>query len=565
MWYRSLYWRIGLGFVALLASLLLVQAVLVLWMTGQADNWFPIRSPFRLVTLVARDVSGALTQDPDLPLESYIRDEFAHIFQPFFIVMADGRVIHSREGRVPSGVVRAARERLGVPARFPTDAPPGGMPPRPPDDQQRSPGEPQRPLGGQSRSPDAAGPQLAGPQGLSRESEAQSQQQSADVARPSADVARPSAEPQRPGQERPRRSPGDGLLRPIEGRGPIDPLEESAPIVANGKTVGLVVVSMRGQPLLFVRQFGPTLAFIGLMLLVAGAAIGSLVIFGPARKRMRGLEQAAAALGSGRTSVRAPEEGDDEVSALARAFNRMASALESSDAARRRLLADVSHELRTPLTAIRGYIETLSMPEIDLDEATRTRYLRIVGDETHKLEAIVGDLLDLSRLESGGMPLERQQVAVAVLFERVKDRHEPALRDRQVTLETEIEPDAGEVMGDPRRLEQALQNLAANAVRHSPPGGRVSFRASRDGGKVRITVRDNGLGIPAEHLPHIFDRFYKVQASRTAGQSPAGSGLGLSIVKAIVEQHGGTVSASNHPDGGAVFQVVLPAPPVARS
>jgi len=120
------------------------------------------------------------------------------------------------------------------------------------------------------------------------------------------------------------------------------------------------------------------------------------------------------------------------------------------------------------------------------------------------------------------------------------------------------------VTGDPRRLEQALQNLAANAVRHSPEGGGVSFRASRDGGTVRITVRDSGPGIPAEHLPHIFDRFYKVQASRSAGENPTGSGLGLSIVKAIVEQHGGTVSASNHPGGGAVFDVVLPAPPLAQ-
>jgi len=520
VWYRSLYWRIGLGFIALLASVLLVQAVLVLWMTGQADNWFPIRSPFRLVTLVARDVSNALTRDPNLPLESYVRDEFAHIFQPFFIVMSDGRVIHSREGRVPPGVVRAARERLGVAARFPSDTPSGGMPPRPPGEQQRPPDDQHGPPG---------------------------------------DHLRSSAEPQRPGLERPRRSPGDGLLRPMEGRGPVDPLEESAPILVDGSTVGLVVVSMRGQPLLFVRQFGPMLALIGLTLLVSGAAIGSLVIFGPARKRMRGLEQAAAALGSGRTSVRAPENGDDEVSALARAFNRMASALEISDAARRRLLADVSHELRTPLTAIRGYVETLSMPELDFDEATRTRYLRIVGDETHKLEAIVGDLLDLSRLESGGMRLDRQRVAVSKLFERVKDRHEPVLLDKRVSLETAIEPDAGEVAGDPRRLEQALQNLAANAVRHSPGGGRVSFCASRDGDRVRITVRDTGPGIPGEHLPHIFDRFYKVQASRSAGQNPAGSGLGLSIVKAIVEQHGGTVSASNHPEGGAVFEVVLPA------
>lgn len=498
MWYRSLYWRIGSGFVLLLAALLLVQALLVLWMTGQADDWFPVRSPFRLVTLVASDVSKALERDPDISLEQYVREEFAHIFQPFLIVMTDGRVIQSREGRVPPGMVRAARQRLGVSQQFAGD-------------QHLSPAQPR----GETQEP------------------------------------RPSP------PERPRRSPSDGTFRAGDVR-ESGPFAESAPIVVNDETVGLVVVSMRGQPLIFIRQFGPMLALIGLALLVAGAALGSLLIFGPARERMRGLEKAAAAIGAGRRSVRAPEEGEDEVTAVARAFNRMASQLEASDAARRRLLADVSHELRTPLTAIRGYVETLSMDELKLDEPTRKRYLQIVGDETNKLEAIVGDLLDLSRLEAGGVTLERQKVDVARLFERIRDRHGPVINDKNLTLETVIDPGAETVCGDPHRLEQALQNLAANAIRHSPEGGVVRFHAMRFGDATRITVRDEGPGIPQEHLPHIFDRFYKVQFSRTAGEAATGSGLGLSIVKAIVEQHRGTVSAANRAGGGAVFEIVLP-------
>jgi signal transduction histidine kinase len=114
------------------------------------------------------------------------------------------------------------------------------------------------------------------------------------------------------------------------------------------------------------------------------------------------------------------------------------------------------------------------------------------------------------------------------------------------------------VRGDVQRLEQALQNLASNAIRHTPDGGRVELRAQDQGERVRITVRDSGPGIPPEHVPHVFDRFYKADASRTAADAASGSGLGLSIVRAIVERHGGSVTAANAADGGALFEIVLP-------
>ena len=230
-----------------------------------------------------------------------------------------------------------------------------------------------------------------------------------------------------------------------------------------------------------------------------------------------------------------------------------ARALEASDRTRRQLMADVSHELMTPLTAMRGYIETLTMPELQLDTQTRQRYMGIVTDETHRLEQIIGDLLDLARLEGGGMTLRRERADVEQLFNRVAERHERELTDRTVTLETRVEVAANSIVGDADRLEQALQNLAANALRHAPDGGRISLTAERAGNEVVLTVRDNGPGIPTEHLPHIFDRFYKADASRRAA---GGSGLGLSIVKAIIERHGGTVMARN--EGGAVFELRLP-------
>jgi two-component system sensor histidine kinase ResE len=213
----------------------------------------------------------------------------------------------------------------------------------------------------------------------------------------------------------------------------------------------------------------------------------------------------------------------------------------------------------TPLAAVRGYTETLAMPELSLDAATRSRYLGIIGDETQKLESLIGDLLDLARLEGGGGSLTFEDVPVKELFSRISDRHGPAIRDRRITIDVCVKPPDLTVHGDGQRLEQALQNLAANALRHTPEGGRLSLAAEDGADGTRITVRDTGPGMPPEHLPHIFERFYKADAARSATRM-SGSGLGLSIVQAIVERHGGTVTAANAPDGGAVFEIRIPRP-----
>jgi signal transduction histidine kinase len=335
--------------------------------------------------------------------------------------------------------------------------------------------------------------------------------------------------------------------------------------VANGTQVGVVSVPPSPPAWVAIREFGPTLALTGGILLLAGATLASLLIFRPAHRRLRSLEVAARALGEGRTDVRAAEQGGDEVTTLARAFNRMASdldvraeALAVSDRARRQLLADVSHELMTPLTAIRGYVQTLAMTDVPLDEATRKRYLAVVDEETYKLEAIIGDLLDVARLEGGGEKLVKEPVVVADLFQRVVDRHLPDSRAQNITMNVSVDPAMPTLLGNAVRLEQALQNLAANAVRHMPEGGTLTLDAQPGDTTVRLIVRDTGPGIPPEHLPRIFDRFYKVDGSRAGTMIPSGSGLGLSIVRAIVHQHGGEVTAGNVPGGGAEFVIELP-------
>lgn len=356
-----------------------------------------------------------------------------------------------------------------------------------------------------------------------------------------------------------RPEPGPAGLRPR--------LVGFAPVHLGGRAVGAVVVLPGPGPVALLRQLGPALLLVTIALALAGTALAAALVFGPAHRRLRTLERAARQLGAGDAAVRVPDTGGDEIASVARAFNAMADeiaartrALEASDRARRQLLADVSHELMTPLTAIRGYLETLRMPGLDLPPAARERYLGVVHEETLRMERLIGDLLDLSRLEAGGVSLSIVSVPVAELFARVQARHGHALEQKRLTLEVDVAPDAAEVPADAARLEQALQNLAANAVRHTPPGGRIRLVSSRaPDGRIRLAVHDTGEGIPPEHLPHVFDRFYKVDTSRPAQE--AGSGLGLSIVKAIVERHGGEVRARSTPGVETVFEILLPAVP----
>ena len=506
VWYKSLYWRIAFGFVATLAALLLVQFAVVLWLTDRVVVTTS-RTPDQLVASVANDLSSALAANPQLDLDTYVRSHFRAIYRGFLVVMLDGRTASNRPNGLPPGYMRAIAQRVrrGLPVH---DVDPGSR-----DDGRRRDGRRDGP-------PEGRLPGIPGDAG-----------------------------------------PADGPAGP---RG-----SASAAIVVGSSEIGYVVVPMAPPPVFVaIRELGPTLTWVGVTLLGIGAASAALLIFGPAHRRIRALEQAARALGQGQTGVRAVESGGDEVSSLAHAFNRMAddlsaraAALAASDRARRQLLADVSHELMTPLAAVRGYTETLAMPELKLDAETQQRYLGIIGDETLKLEALIGDLLDLARLEGGGGTLTIEEVPVRELFGRIADRHGPTLRTKNIALDVAVTPPEMTVEGDAQKLEQALQNLAANAIRHTPDGGRLQLRAELSDGNgptaAIFTVRDTGPGIPPEHLPHIFERFYKVDAARSAS-AMTGSGLGLSIVQAIVARHGGTITASNAKDGGAAFEIRIP-------
>jgi signal transduction histidine kinase len=335
----------------------------------------------------------------------------------------------------------------------------------------------------------------------------------------------------------------------------------TAPIVVEGALAGMVVLPPP-PPGGILREAGRLLSLPGTLLLAAATALAAFVIFRPARRRLSALEDAAARFGTGDLAARAPEEGGDEIARVARAFNNMAAelaardhALQTSDRLRRRMLADVSHELKTRLTAMRGFLETLQMPDVSVDSRTRERYLATIERETRRLDRIVTDLLDLARHENDLGAFNVRLFDIERVFDHVVGRHEREMRERGVTIRTHVADGADQVLADPDRIEQVIENLVANALRHTPAGGSIELRAIAQEDAIRLSVTDTGEGIAPEHIAHVFDRFYKVDAAREAGS--AGSGLGLSIAKAIVERHGGTIAVTSRP-GRTEFAVLLP-------
>jgi two-component system phosphate regulon sensor histidine kinase PhoR len=235
--------------------------------------------------------------------------------------------------------------------------------------------------------------------------------------------------------------------------------------------------------------------------------------------------------------------------------------LKRADRIRRDFVANVSHELRTPLTAIRGYVEAL-VDESGREESSESnrRFLDVIQRHAARMERLVRDLLRLARLDAGQELLDVADCSTAGLFADVQSEVVPLIDARRDRLTFRVAPGAETVCGDPAKLHDILRNLVENAVHHTPDGTVIDLSAERNGGTTRLRVADSGPGISEADRQRVFERFYRVDKARARGAQEGGTGLGLAIVKHLVGLHGGTVEASNRPEGGAVFTVTLPRP-----
>jgi two-component system, OmpR family, sensor histidine kinase BaeS len=273
------------------------------------------------------------------------------------------------------------------------------------------------------------------------------------------------------------------------------------------------------------------------------------------------LARAAERIGAGgyQARVAVPAAGD-ELAALGGAFNRMAQALESTERRRQALLADLAHELRTPLATLEGYVEGLADGVVAPDQDAWA----VLGAELVRLRRLVEDLETVSRAEERQLELRLGPVDPGVLVTRAVQAAEPAYQAKGVGLEASVDRALPPVSVDVDRLGEVLGNLLGNALRHTPPGGQVQVSAHGSTGRdqVDLVVADNGEGIPPDLLDRVFERFFRVDPARTRSGGGAGSGLGLTISRAIVEAHGGRVWAENAGRGlGARFVVRLPTAP----
>ncbi len=305
----------------------------------------------------------------------------------------------------------------------------------------------------------------------------------------------------------------------------------------------------------FLRAMNTALAVAATGAFLAAVAVSIFVtrrIVAP----IQAMTTASARIADGRYGERVPVTSDDELGELAGQFNRMAATLEQVERMRRDLVADVAHELRTPLASIDGYMEALIDGVVPAEPATFHRVRR----EASRLQRLVADLQELSRVEAGQLPIHQRPVAVRDLVDAAVGRLRPQFDDKEIALETDAAPGLPQVRADPDRVGQVLTNLLGNALQHTPQGGRVTIRAHPEHGMVAISVADSGAGIAPEHLPHLFDRFYR--ADRSRARSSGGSGIGLTITRHLVEGHGGSIRAeSEGPGRGATFTFTLPPVP----
>lgn len=334
----------------------------------------------------------------------------------------------------------------------------------------------------------------------------------------------------------------------------------AVPIMSRGTVAGVAYASSTTFSILTLLSDYRLRLVIVAVLFVALTLLLMEVLSRWLSRPLRDLAASASAFAAGDHTARVSPSGSSETRALAEAFNAMGDEvqqvvveLKEEERRKSRFVSDVSHELRTPLTAIRGAAETLL--DGDVPEEDARQFLGTIVRESDRLARLANDLLTLQRIEgaTGELPLRR--IRPADVANRAVEGLAPLMDGRGVMVV--VEGDAPTVLGDVDRLQQVIANLVDNASRLTPAGGRVTVRLAAEDGHAVIQVLDDGPGIPETALPHLFERFYRAEASRD--RSTGGAGLGLAIVSAIVRAHAGTIEAANRPEGGSVFTMRFPA------
>jgi signal transduction histidine kinase len=304
------------------------------------------------------------------------------------------------------------------------------------------------------------------------------------------------------------------------------------------------------------RELAPSLGLAALIAVPASVA-AALWLSRSITRPLRQITGAAEGIARGELRQTIPVRGRDEVAHLAQAFNIMSQEVERSHRALRDFLANASHELRTPLTSIQGFSQALLDQTLRGDEGAAEAG-RIINEEAERMQRLVEDLLYLSRVESREVPASRAAVDVAALIREAGRRLQLVAERRRLQVTLDL-PDLPPVPGDADELDRLFGNLLDNAGKYTPEGGAVTVAGRTDAGQVRVTVHNSGSVIPPEDLPHIFERFYRVDKSRA--RDVEGSGLGLAIAREVAQRHGGTIAASSGRGAGTTFEVILPLSP----
>lgn len=315
--------------------------------------------------------------------------------------------------------------------------------------------------------------------------------------------------------------------------------------------------------LMFASEHDLLLAIVLLIFASGMAMVLGYFLSSTVTERISMLKSAAEQLAQGDLKTRVVASGRDEVTALASTFNQMAEQLQVADqkqreleSVRRDLIAWVSHDLQTPLTSMRAILEALSDGMVE-DPETVTRYLHTAQRDVNSLSALIDDLFQMAQLDTGGFPINLANASLSDLVSDTLESFTELAKQQDVMLEGQVDSHVDPVMMDTQAMGRALNNLIGNALRHTPAHGRVSVWVRRSGKGVEVTVSDTGEGIRAEDIPHIFERFYRGDASRSRSRG-TGAGLGLAITRGIVRAHGGDIHVESELGKGTQFTFRIP-------